>query len=106
MPPTTSAYQPCIFSGKKVLTNTVNIVKCLPSAIRLAGGLAWLGFLAVGTLGEQVKTRLEVAAEKAGTQDVADSPLVTLPSGVSYRELRVGGGQQPSKGLLVVLDYM
>jgi FKBP-type peptidyl-prolyl cis-trans isomerase len=75
-------------------------------SVRLAGGLAWLGFLAVGTLGEQVKTRLEVAAEKAGTQDVADSPLVTLPSGVSYRELRVGGGQQPSKGLLVVLDYM
>jgi FKBP-type peptidyl-prolyl cis-trans isomerase len=49
---------------------------------------------------------MEVAAEKAGTKDVADSPVVTLPSGVSYRELRVGGGQQPSKGLLVVLDYM
>lgn len=35
---------------------------------RLTGGLAWLGFLAVGTLGEQIKTRMEVAAEKTGTQ--------------------------------------
>ena len=29
----------------------------------LAGGLAWLGFLAVGSLGEQVKTRMEVAGQ-------------------------------------------
>jgi hypothetical protein len=39
---------------------------------RLAGGLAWLGILTVGTFGEQIKTRLEVAAEKAGTTDVTD----------------------------------
>lgn len=39
---------------------------------RLGGGLAWLGILAVGSIGEQVKTRLEVAAEKANTQDVTD----------------------------------
>lgn len=44
---------------------------------RLAGGLAWLGILAVGTIGEQVKTRLEVAAEKAGTTDVSDSKEVS-----------------------------
>lgn len=44
---------------------------------RLAGGLAWLGVLAVGTIGEQVKTRLEVAAEKAGTTDVSDSKEVS-----------------------------
>jgi len=43
---------------------------------RLAGGLGWLGILAVGTLGEQIKTRLEVAAEKAGTTDVTDSKEV------------------------------
>eukprot|EP00878_Enallax_costatus_P022070 GHUV01023402.1.p1 GENE.GHUV01023402.1~~GHUV01023402.1.p1 ORF type:complete len:200 (+),score=56.03 GHUV01023402.1:529-1128(+) len=72
----------------------------------LAGGLAWLGFLAIGTLGEQVKTRMEVAAEKAGTRDVTDSREVTLPSGVAYRDLRVGGGQQPIKGYLVLVDYI
>lgn len=65
-----------------------------------------LGVLAVGTLGEQVKTRMEVAAEQAGTRDVADAAEVVLPSGVSYRELRLGGGQTPIKGYLVVVDYM
>lgn len=47
-----------------------------PPPHRLAGGLAWLGFLAVGSLGEQVKTRLEVAAEANGTRDVEDAPEV------------------------------
>lgn len=37
----------------------------------IAGGLAWLGFLAVGALGEQVKTRWEVAHEEAGKRDVS-----------------------------------
>ncbi len=42
---------------------------CLAAtAHRIAGGLAWLGFLAVGSLGEQVKTRMEVDAELAGTK--------------------------------------
>ncbi|WIA30933.1 hypothetical protein OEZ86_000983 [Tetradesmus obliquus] len=93
---------------KRVRTpdSTDPIASFMSRRFGLAGGLAWLSFLAVGTLGEQVKTRMEVAAEKAGTVDVADSPAVTLPSGVSYKELRVGGGQQPSKGLLVVLDYI
>ncbi|GBF97198.1 hypothetical protein Rsub_10059 [Raphidocelis subcapitata] len=71
----------------------------------LAGGLAWLGFLAVGTLGEQVKTRLEVAAEREGARDVAAQAEVTLPSGVSYVDERVGGGGAPAKGMLVVLSY-
>jgi hypothetical protein len=37
-------------------------IGCLPYGPlrRLAGGLAWLGFLTFGTLGEQIKTRLEV----------------------------------------------
>ncbi|GFR48721.1 hypothetical protein Agub_g10678 [Astrephomene gubernaculifera] len=71
----------------------------------IAGGLAWLGFLAVGTLGEQIKTRMEVANEVNGTKEVQDAPEVVLPSGVRYRDLRVGGGQSPLKGYLVVLDY-
>ncbi|GLI65063.1 hypothetical protein VaNZ11_008486 [Volvox africanus] len=72
----------------------------------IAGGLAWLGFLAIGTLGEQVKTRLEVANEINGTKDVLDAPEVVLPSGVRYRDLRVGGGQNPIKGYLAVVDYI
>lgn len=74
------------------------------SACRIAGGLAWFAFLAVGSLGEQVKTRLEVSREAAGAQDVDTAP-VTLPSGVVYQDVRVGGGSLPKKGDLVVLQY-
>jgi FKBP-type peptidyl-prolyl cis-trans isomerase len=31
---------------------------------------------------------------------------VELPSGVRYTDLRVGGGQRPIKGYLVVVDYV
>jgi FKBP-type peptidyl-prolyl cis-trans isomerase len=71
---------------------------------RIAGGLAWLAVLAVGSLGEQVKTRLEVAAEEENTKDVTDLKEVVLPSGVRFTDLRVGGGQTPPKGYLVVLE--
>eukprot|EP00879_Flechtneria_rotunda_P024800 GHRR01026317.1.p1 GENE.GHRR01026317.1~~GHRR01026317.1.p1 ORF type:complete len:148 (+),score=43.92 GHRR01026317.1:663-1106(+) len=48
---------------------------------------------------------MEIAAEKAGTKDVSNSKEVVLPSGVKYQDLRIGGGQQPTKGYLVVVDY-
>lgn len=64
-----------------------------------------MAFLAFGTIGEQVKTRLEVAKESSGARDVADQPLEELPSGVTYREQRVGAGSQPRRGDLVVLEY-
>jgi hypothetical protein len=73
-------------------------------AFSIAGGLAWFGFLAVGSLGEQVKTRLEVAREEADAQDVTGE-VVELESGVSFQDLRVGGGRQPQKRDLVVLDF-
>lgn len=31
---------------------------------------------------------------------------VELPSGVRYTDLRIGGGQRPIKGYLVVVDYV
>lgn len=71
---------------------------------RIAGGLAWFAFLAVGSLGEQVKTRLEVSREAAGAQDVESDP-VTLPSGVVYQDIRIGGGSPPRPRDLVVLNY-
>lgn len=33
------------------------------------------------------------------------APLVTLPSGVTYKDLRIGGGGKPQKGYLIVLNY-
>jgi hypothetical protein len=53
-------------------------LSCFASAHRrrfgIAGGLAWVGFLTVGTLGEQIKTRIEVANEEAGARDVSADP--------------------------------
>ncbi|KAI8466037.1 MAG: FKBP-type peptidyl-prolyl cis-trans isomerase [Monoraphidium minutum] len=85
--------------------STDAIASFLTRRFGLAGGLAWLGFLAVGTLGEQIKTRIQVDAEEKGARDV-DGVEVALPSGVRYTDLRIGGGQSPSKGMLVVLQYV
>jgi hypothetical protein len=85
--------------------STDAVASFLSRRFGLAGGLAWLGVLAVGSLGEQVKTRLEVAAERDATRDVAGEE-VSLPSGVVYRDERIGGGAPPQRGYLVVLDYM
>lgn len=56
-------------------------------------------------VGEQVKTRIEVAQEAADARDVAAGVEVTTPEGVRYTDLRVGGGQSPPKGYLVILAY-
>ena len=52
-----------------------------------------------------MKTRLEVAREEDAVRDVQDSTTVTLPSGVTYKDVRIGGGQSPQRGYLVVLDF-
>jgi hypothetical protein len=64
-----------------------------------------VAFLAIGTIGEQVKTRLEVAREESEARDVSNQPLLELPSGVSYQDLRIGGGSTPQQGYLVVLNF-
>ena len=71
----------------------------------LAGGLAWLGVLTFGVVSEQIKTRLEVASEERGAREVADAREEVLAGGVRVRDLKLGGGQYPAKGLLVVLHY-
>ncbi len=57
-------------------------------------------------MASQVKTRMEVAAEKGATKDVTAAKEVTTSSGLKYTDVRIGGGQRPEKGYLVVLDYM
>jgi hypothetical protein len=42
----------------------------------------------------------------ANTREVADAPEVVLPSGVRYRDSKVGGGQVPVKGYLLLVDYV
>lgn len=88
--------------------STDAIASAITRRFGIAGGLAWVAFLTVGTLGEQIKTRLEVAAEQSGARDVdaAAAKEVVLPTGVSYVDQRVGGGQTPAKGMLVVLNFV
>ena len=64
-----------------------------------------MGFLTIGTLGEQIKTRLEVRSEEKGARDITTQSSVELDSGVAYTDLRIGGGAQPRRGDLVVLDF-
>ena len=46
-----------------------------------------------------------MAREREGVKDVSDAPAVELPSGVVYQDMRIGGGAQPRRGDLVVLDF-
>lgn len=73
--------------------------------LRLSGGLGWLALLALGSLGEQIKTRIEVSKEEAAAYDVVNGAEITLPSGVRYTDLHVGGGAPPQKGYLAVVNY-
>lgn len=52
-----------------------------------------------------MKTRLEVAREESSVVTLDAAPLVMLPSGVTYKDLRIGGGGKPQKGYLIVLNY-
>ena len=55
------------------------------------GGLAFVGLLASVEGGEIVKALLERDFDGSGEE-------VTLPSGVVYTDVRIGGGKQPKKG--------
>ncbi|KAK3021477.1 hypothetical protein RJ639_047649 [Escallonia herrerae] len=80
------------------------IASSLTRRFGLGAGLAWVGFLAVGVVSEQIKTRLEVSQQQADTRDIEKQEEVVLPNGIRYYELRVGGGASPRPGDLVVID--
>jgi len=71
----------------------------------LAGGLAWVGILTFGVVAEQTKTRLEVANETKNTKEATDAKEVVLGNGLRVLDLKVGGGQRPFNGALVLLNY-
>ncbi|KAF5834570.1 FKBP-type peptidyl-prolyl cis-trans isomerase [Dunaliella salina] len=100
-PPATQPKQ----ATRRQADSTDPVASFLSRRFGLAGGLGWLSVLAIGTLGEQVKTRMEVAEEEKGTQEVSDAEEVVLPDGVSYKDLRKGGGSTPIKGYLAVIDF-
>ena len=85
--------------------STDAISSALTRRFGLAGGLAWLGFLTFGVVSEQIKTRLELAAEERGTKSVARQTLEKIPgTTITYTEEKTGGGARPQQGDLVVLN--
>lgn len=88
----------------KNVDSTDWVASSLTRRFGLGAGLAWAGFLAVGVLSEQIKTRLEVSQQEANTRDVENEEEVVLPNGIRYYEERVGGGATPRTGDLVVID--
>ncbi|CAM0875218.1 unnamed protein product [Alopecurus aequalis] len=80
------------------------VASSLTRRFGIGAGLAWVGFLAFGVVSEQLKTRFEVAQQEANTKDVEEEKEVVLPNGIRYTEMRVGGGDVPRPGDLVVID--
>ncbi|KAL9252896.1 Peptidyl-prolyl cis-trans isomerase FKBP17-2, chloroplastic-like protein [Drosera capensis] len=89
---------------KSTADSTDWVASTLTRRFGLGAGLAWVGFLAVGVVSEQIKTRLEVSKEQANTRDLEEEQEVVLPNGIRYYETRVGGGESPRQGDLVVLN--
>ncbi|XP_028805390.1 peptidyl-prolyl cis-trans isomerase FKBP17-2, chloroplastic [Neltuma alba] len=90
-------------SGTKA-DSTDWVATSLTRRFGLGAGLAWVAFLAVGVVSEQIKTRLEVSQQEANTRTVEKEEEVVLPNGIRYYELKVGGGATPRTGDLVVID--
>lgn len=89
---------------RRTADSTDPISSSLTRRFGVAGGLAWLGFLTFGVVSEQVKTRLEVAAEERNTRDVTTAKEVVLPSGLRYTDIKIGGGQRPLRGDLLAIE--
>ncbi|KAL5210620.1 hypothetical protein ABZP36_006243 [Zizania latifolia] len=80
------------------------VASSLTRRFGIGAGLAWVGFLAFGVVSEQLKTRFDVAQQLSNTRDVEQEQVVVLPNGIRYYEMRVGGGDVPRPGDLVVVD--
>ncbi|KAL2478904.1 Peptidyl-prolyl cis-trans isomerase FKBP17-2 [Forsythia ovata] len=89
---------------KTSVDSTDWISSTLTRRFGIGAGLAWVGFLAVGVLSEQIKTRFEVSQQDANTRDVEREEEVVLPNGIRYYDLRIGGGASPRPRDLVVID--
>ncbi|XP_078155407.1 FKBP-like peptidyl-prolyl cis-trans isomerase family protein [Carex rostrata] len=97
--------QPTPSPRKKTTAESTDwVASNLTRRFGIGAGLAWVGFLAFGVVSEQIKTRIEVSQQQANTRDVEKEVEVVLPNGIRYYEMKVGGGDSPRPGDLVVLD--
>ncbi|XP_073059800.1 peptidyl-prolyl cis-trans isomerase FKBP17-2, chloroplastic [Primulina eburnea] len=110
-PPPPQPPQAAVVSPKPAAatkTNTAGstdwIASTLTRRFGIGAGLAWAGFLAVGVVSEQIKTRFEVSQQQLNTRDVDKEEEVVFPNGIKYYDIRVGGGSSPRPGDLVVMN--
>eukprot|EP00899_Mesostigma_viride_P002181 jgi/Mesvir1/11964/Mv00284-RA.1 len=92
-------------SARLPASSTDPISSALTRRFGIAGGLAWVGFLAFGVISEQVKTRLEVANVESNTRDAGQQKEVVTASGLRYTDVKIGGGEYPQRGDLVGIKY-
>lgn len=97
--------------GKDVRRRSPDSTDAIASALTrrfgIAGGLAWIAFLSLGVVGEQIKTRLEVASEEKNTKDISEADRVVekIPgTSITYYDIVKGGGARPVRGDLIVLN--
>jgi FKBP-type peptidyl-prolyl cis-trans isomerase len=72
--------------------------------------LGWVGIIAIGVIGEQVKTRWEYAQVESKNKQTADLDAgeqeeVATPSGLHYADIKVGAGASPQLGDLCLVQY-
>jgi FKBP-type peptidyl-prolyl cis-trans isomerase len=72
--------------------------------------LVWVGIIALGVIGEQIKTRWEYAqveGKNKRTPDLqaSEQQVVTTASGLKYIDLKIGAGASPQFGDLCVIEY-
>ena len=83
------------------------VASTLTRRFGIGGGLAWLGVLTFGVVSEQMKTRFEIAEQEKNTKEISEAlrKTYTTKEGITITDLKLGGGAQPRKGDLVVLDF-
>lgn len=89
---------------KRTADSTDPVASFLTRRFGVGAGLAWLGILAVGSLGEQIKTRLEVRQQESNSREVTLAKSVILESGVEVTDRKIGGGELPFDGAILALD--
>lgn len=79
------------FGGGNLFDPAATISRFITRRFGLAGGLAFVALLASTEGYEIVKTLLE-------KEETGSGELVELPSGLAYRDFKIGGGPMPKKG--------
>lgn len=89
---------------KRRADSTDAVSSFLTRRFGLGGGLFWLGILAVGAIGEQIKTRLEVQNEEESAKEVKKTQEIVTASGLRYVDQKIGGGSYPQQEFLTVIQ--